>query len=116
MALFRCGGGGGELYNLLKTAGFDYINTYTAKKSFSAESGKKYLVTANTAANSGYTPPTISVSGGTVDTEMVNAFSSYSSAGARVRLWIAIIVATSSTIELSTSSLGISICGYMSLD
>lgn len=110
--LYKTQQSGGDLYSLVSAATISNGGTGSSTQSFPATSGKHYLVFAYRAA-ANTTPNGVSISSGaTVEKTFVDNVQN-SQTGARVKTWIAIVKATSSTVTLAGSGNG---CFYMPLD
>lgn len=110
MAFYRCGSGGGTLYDLVKRATVINAGTGQSAQSFTAEVGKRYLVmsirvSTGTAGNGGIS------SGANVDTLFID--NQATSGGSHGKLWVAIVTATATTVTLLGTS---NACCYMPLD
>ena len=101
----------GTLYNLVKSATVKNGGTGSTNQSFSAVSGKYYLVICTRSSTS--TPSNCGISSGaTVDTLFIDNIQNISSAAAKVKIWCAIVKATSSTITMLGTN---NCCLYMQL-
>lgn len=97
MAYQKCGGGGGSLYDMVKTAQVRNAGTGELAQSFSATVDKKYLVVAVRSSSSS-TPRDAGISSGaTVDTVFLN---NVVTANSRLKIYAAIVTATSSTVTM----------------
>lgn len=96
MAYQKCGGGG-SLYDMVKAARVRNAGTGSSAQSFSATIGKKYLVVATRYSSSGTASNAGISSGATVDTLFIN---NQASTSGGLKLWSAIVTATSSTVTL----------------
>ena len=96
MAYQKCGGGS-SLYDMVKTAQVRNAGTGSTNQTFSATSGKRYLVVA-VRYSSSTTPGDAGISSGaTVDTVFLNNVTNTNS---RLKIYAAIVTATSSTVTM----------------
>lgn len=96
MAYQKCGGGG-SLYDLVKTAQVRNAGTGSTNQTFSATSGKRYLVIAVRYSSSGTAADAGISSGATVDTVFLN---NVATSNSRLKIYAAIVKATSSTVTM----------------
>ena len=103
MAYLKCGGGGESLYDMVKIAQVRNAGTGSTNQTFSATSGKRYLVitirysTSSAAGDAGIS------SGATVDTVFLN---NVATSNNRLKIYAAIVKATSSTVTMLGTSNG----------
>lgn len=111
MSLFRCVGGGGTLYDLVKSATVMNAGTGVTNQNFTAEIGKRYLVFALRYSGSGAGASDTGIqSGATVDTVFIN---NVATTGRNIKIWVAIVKATATTVTIMGTSNG---ACYMPLD
>lgn len=95
MAYLKCGGS--SLYDMVKTAQVRNAGTGSSAQSFSATIGKRYLV-VTVRYSSSTTPGDAGISSGaTVDTVFLN---NVINSNSRLKLYAAIVTATSSTVTM----------------
>lgn len=97
MAYQKCGGGS-SLYDLVKTAQVRNAGTGSTNQTFSATSGKRYLVIAVRYSTSSSAAADAGISSGaTVDTVFLN---NVATSNSRLKIYAAIVKATSSTVTM----------------
>lgn len=108
-------GGGSDLYTMLSNSTWGEGNnggSSASTQGFSATVGKHYLICA-TRSSTG-SPQDVAIdSGATVETTLIDNVMSSTAASARVKLWVAIVTATATTITMAGTA---NVCVYLPLD